>query len=74
MNFPPGPLVLGMLLGKLLEANLRRTLAVTMGDYTIFFTSGICLVLLTISVLSLAVPPVIQHIKDKKNKSGEIAR
>jgi putative tricarboxylic transport membrane protein len=70
MDFPPGPLVLGMLLGKLLEANLRRTLAVTMGDYTIFFTSSICLVLLTVSILSLTVPPVMQHIKDKKNKTN----
>ncbi|MDR1933948.1 MAG: tripartite tricarboxylate transporter permease [Spirochaetales bacterium] len=70
MHFPQGPLVLGMLLGKLLEANLRRTLAVTMGDYSIFFTSMICIVLLTISALSLAVPPVIQHIKAKKKNGG----
>ncbi|MDR2588305.1 MAG: tripartite tricarboxylate transporter permease [Spirochaetales bacterium] len=68
MQFPPGPLVLGMLLGKLLEANLRRTLAVTMGDYGIFFSSPICIVLLAVSVLSLAVPPVLQYVKDKKKQ------
>jgi putative tricarboxylic transport membrane protein len=68
MSFPPGPLVLGMLLGKLLEANLRRTLAVTMGDYGIFFSSPICIVLLAVSVVSLAVPPVLQYVKDKRKK------
>jgi putative tricarboxylic transport membrane protein len=64
MDFPPGPLVLGMLLGPLLEANLRRTLAITNGDYSLFIKSPICLVLLIISIVSLVIPPLLPYFKN----------
>jgi putative tricarboxylic transport membrane protein len=57
-----------MLLGNLLEANLRRTLAVTMGSYWIFLRSPICITLLIVSILSLAVPPIIAQVKAKRLK------
>lgn len=63
LDFPSGPFILGMLLGDLLEANLRRTLAVTMGSYKIFLTSPICIVLLLVSILSLIYPTAKKHIK-----------
>jgi putative tricarboxylic transport membrane protein len=69
LDYPQGPLVLGMLLGNLLEANLRRTLAITMGSYRIFFTSPICVTLIIISTLSLAVPPLIAKMKEKKQQA-----
>lgn len=56
LDFPQGPFILGMLLGELLESNLRRTLAVTMGSYSIFFKSAICVVLLLVSIISLFYP------------------
>jgi putative tricarboxylic transport membrane protein len=69
LDYPQGPLVLGMLLGNLLEANLRRTLAVTMGSYGIFLRSPICVTLFIVSILSLAAPPVIARIKAKRQKA-----
>jgi putative tricarboxylic transport membrane protein len=69
LDYPQGPLVLGMLLGNLLEANLRRTLAVTMGSYRIFLTSPICVTLFIVSVLSLALPPLIARMKEKKQRA-----
>ena len=73
MDFPPGPLVLGMLLGPLLEGNLRRALAISNGDYGIFLRSPISVTLLIISVLSLAVPPILPYIKKRMqvSKTGE---
>jgi len=65
MDFPQGPFILGMLLGKLLESNLRRALSLTMGSYSIFFTSPICIVLLTISVLSLVWPAIKKRLKKR---------
>ena len=70
MEFPQGPLVLGMLLGRLLEANIRRTLAITLGDYSIFIKSPICVVLLLVSIVSLFLPGIIQHIKNRKAKQA----
>ena len=68
LEYPQGPLVLGMLLGRLLEANLRRTLAITLGDYSIFVKSPICIVLLLVSVFSLFLPGIIQHVKNRKKE------
>jgi len=63
MDFPQGPFILGMLLSKLFESNLRRALSITMGNYSIFFTSPICIVLLAISVLSLVWPSIRKRLK-----------
>ena len=66
MDLPNGPFILGLLLGELLEANLRRTLAMTMGSYSIFFTSPICVVLLLVAILSLFLPTIKKKLKTKK--------
>jgi putative tricarboxylic transport membrane protein len=66
LDLPNGPFILGLLLGKLLEANLRRTLAVTMGSYSIFFKSPICIVLLSVAVISLIYPAFKKRFLAKK--------
>ncbi|MBI4274381.1 MAG: tripartite tricarboxylate transporter permease [Rhizobiales bacterium] len=45
MNFPMAPLVLGIVLGDLLEKSLRRGLILTDGDLTPFFTRPISFVM-----------------------------
>ncbi len=62
-EYPMAPIVLGMVLGKLAEANFRR--AVIMGGYSIFFTRPASVVLLVLSILSMALP-LIQTYRDKK--------
>lgn len=66
MDLPNGPFILGLLLGNLLEANLRRTLAMTMGDYSIFIKSPISVVLLLVAFLSLFYPSIKKFIKSKR--------
>jgi putative tricarboxylic transport membrane protein len=44
-NFPMAPLVLGIVLGDLLEKNLRRGLVLSDGDLTPFFTRPISFVM-----------------------------
>ena len=46
----PAPLMLGFILGPMMEENLRRTLLLSMGDPTIFFTRPISAVLLAMAV------------------------
>jgi putative tricarboxylic transport membrane protein len=45
LNFPMAPLVLGIVLGDLLEKNLRRGLVLQDGDLTLFFTRPISFVM-----------------------------
>lgn len=50
----PTPLLLGFILGPLMEENLRRAMLLSRGDPTVFFTRPISLTLLLISILILA--------------------
>ena len=53
-RFPVIPLLIGYLLGGLLETNLRRTLLISGGDYSAFVQSPISLVFLVLTVAMLA--------------------
>ncbi|MET1155280.1 tripartite tricarboxylate transporter permease [Arthrobacter sp.] len=63
-GFPPGPAVLGLILGPLAESNLRRAL-ITDG-WTSVFTSPIAMVLLLIAAAALILPPLRQLVKRRK--------
>ncbi|MFC0582807.1 tripartite tricarboxylate transporter permease [Micrococcoides hystricis] len=67
-GFPAGPAVLGLILGPLAEANLRRTLIG--GGLESLWTSPISLVLLVISALAL-LSPAIRGLVSKRKKAGE---
>jgi putative tricarboxylic transport membrane protein len=54
LNYPMAPLVLGLVLGDLLEKSLRRGLVLSDGDITPFFTRPISAVLCALIVLILA--------------------
>ncbi|MCR6106066.1 tripartite tricarboxylate transporter permease [Salipaludibacillus agaradhaerens] len=57
LDYPLGPLILGLILGPMAEANFRRALVMSPDQpYAIFFTRPIALILLTIAVLSLCWP------------------
>ena len=68
MDFPLGPMVLGLLLGRMLEANLRRALTISAGSYSIFLASPIAVFLIVCTALSLIAPPIVQYIKDRRKK------
>lgn len=65
-DVPLGPFVLALLLGNLCESNFRRSLSMSMGDYSIFLTRPIAVVLLVLTVLSLVLPAISQIRKNKK--------
>jgi putative tricarboxylic transport membrane protein len=60
LNFPMAPLVLGIVLGDLLEKNLRRGLVLQDGDLTAFFTRPISFVmfLLVAATVAMNIPAV----------------
>jgi putative tricarboxylic transport membrane protein len=55
-GLPPAPILFGLVLGPLLEENVRRTLVVHGGSWTVFFERPLSLALILISVLTLAYP------------------
>lgn len=66
MKYPMAPLVLGIILGDLMDKNLRRGLVLTDGDLTPFFTRPICLVLwvITFSSIILSISPLRHLLKE----------
>jgi putative tricarboxylic transport membrane protein len=51
----PAPLLLGFILGPLMEENLRRALLLSRGDPTVFFTRPLSLTLLVVAGLLLVI-------------------
>jgi TctA family transporter len=55
LDCEPAPLILGFVLGPMMEENLRRTLLISRGDLTVFVTEPISLAFLVASFLLLLV-------------------
>ena len=62
LEFEPAPLILGYVLGPLLEENLRRALLLSRGDPTVFFTRPISLTFMiaTLAVLAVVIAPAFR--------------
>jgi putative tricarboxylic transport membrane protein len=55
LDCEPAPLLLGFILGPMMEENLRRAMLLSRGDATTFLTRPLSATLLGISVLLLVV-------------------
>ncbi|MBB3018109.1 TctA family transporter [Microvirga lupini] len=61
LRLSPAPLLLGLVLGPQLEETFRRTMLLSRGDATVFFSSPLSAVLLAIAfcaVIAIAVPSI----------------
>jgi putative tricarboxylic transport membrane protein len=60
-------MLLGFVLGPLMEENLRRAMLIARGDWTVFFTRPISAVLLGIAIvlLIIAALPKIRRRRDE---------
>ena len=61
----PAPLLLGFVLGPLLERYLRRALTISQGDATVFFTRPLSLALLALAALAFVVA-VLPSVRRKR--------
>ncbi|WP_106769393.1 tripartite tricarboxylate transporter permease [Paenibacillus faecalis] len=59
-DFPLAPLVLGLVLGPMIENNMRRALTTSNGDFMIFLREPISLTFLIIAVLWIVVPILLK--------------
>ena len=62
-GFPLAPLILGVVLGGLIETNFRRAMIYSEGSYGIFFASRITQILWLCSVIAIVAPLVFKRIK-----------
>lgn len=63
---PMAPLILGFVLGDMMEQNLRRALSMTNGDAAILVESSISVGLWTCAALMLVVPPILRARKRRR--------
>jgi putative tricarboxylic transport membrane protein len=58
-GFPLAPVILGLVLGPLMEKSLRRAMSLSGGDWGVLFDSPIALTLWVLAAASLVVPPLL---------------
>ena len=68
-KFPLSPMILGIILGPMVENNLRRSLIMSNGDAGIFFSRPISVTLILLSIITLMLPIIINKLKDKKQNN-----
>ena len=55
-GYPLSPIVLALILGQMCEGNLRRSLVMTQGSYSIFFSRPISCAFIVVALISLSLP------------------
>ncbi len=60
-DFPIAPVIIGLILGPLAEQQMRRALAISQGDVSVFVTHHLAASLLALAVLSLLMPVVLRR-------------
>jgi putative tricarboxylic transport membrane protein len=70
LEFPMSALILGFVLGEMLEQNLRRALSISNGEVSILWSSPISLVLLILAIGMLVVPPLMRRLRRPRHDEG----
>lgn len=71
-GFPFLPLVLGLVLGYMVEANYRRSLELTQGDHSIFFNTPIAFWLLVVAAI-FVVGSVVRDVMLARREAKKVA-
>lgn len=66
-DYPPSPLILALILGPMMESNLRRSLVISEGDWSVFIMRPISAILITLAILTLFTP-LFRKVFSKRKK------
>jgi putative tricarboxylic transport membrane protein len=55
-DFPISPVILGVILGEMIDVQFRRTLVISNGDFSVFVSRPLTAVLLSLAVVALLLP------------------
>jgi putative tricarboxylic transport membrane protein len=75
LDFPVGPIVLGVILGPLLEAQFRRAMSIAQGDLSIFITRPLSATILAFAVAAVVVPylpRIIARLRGRHEPAGRL--
>ena len=64
-NYEPAPLIVGLVLGPVMERSLRQTLIISRGNMSGLWDSPICLTLWLIIMLTVILPFMIRYLRSK---------
>jgi len=67
-HIPVYPMVIGVILGPLLESETRRALVIGGGDWTVFFLRPVSAVILTTAIAVLVLPPLLAQVKKARQR------
>jgi putative tricarboxylic transport membrane protein len=70
LGFPPAPLLLGYVLGPMMEENLRRSMLMSGGDPSVFVTRPISLAFIVATVLILVIM-VLPAVRQRRQQIAE---
>jgi len=69
LNIPLVPVIMGSILGNLMETNLRRAMTISDGDWSYLFHSNVSIVIWMITLLGFVLPLIFgKKIKDQINR------
>jgi len=69
-DFSPATLILGLVLGRMMEENFRRQLLLTEGDYSTFITRPVSILIWVFMAVIVFYPMLAQYLKDRKMKKA----
>lgn len=69
-DFSPATLILGLVLGRMMEENFRRQLLLTEGDYSTFITRPVSILIWLFMAVIVFYPMLAQYLKDRKMKKA----
>ncbi len=70
LEFPMAPMLLGFILGGLMETNLSRALVISDGSFDFLWQRPLTLSILVIAVIILCLPPVLDYLRGRKAARG----
>jgi putative tricarboxylic transport membrane protein len=70
VGVPLAPIILGVVLGPLMEKNLRRSMALSGGEAGILFSSPIAISLYLLALLSLLLPLIARRVRVRSRQRG----
>lgn len=68
---PMAPLVLGVVLGNMMEQNLRRALSMTDGNVSVLFASPVAITLWTAAIVVVVVPQILRRVRRARKVAAE---
>jgi putative tricarboxylic transport membrane protein len=68
-RFPLAPVILALVLGPLMERNLRRALALSDGDWSVMFSSSLAVGLWMLAAMSFVLPTLLRRLRPRSTPS-----